>query len=111
MKILIVGDIMIDINYNSIVERYAPEANIPIYNTKEINYILGGASNVANNLKRLKLDVELISVIGNDYYGEKIKTLLKKNQIKYKLFVDESRKTSQKNRIFHNNEVKVRYDI
>ena len=50
MNILVIGDIMLDINYNSIINRTAPEANIPIYNISDVNYILGGASNVAQNL-------------------------------------------------------------
>jgi D-beta-D-heptose 7-phosphate kinase/D-beta-D-heptose 1-phosphate adenosyltransferase len=60
---------MIDVNYFSKIERNAPEANIPIHNIQDITYILGGASNVANNLTQMGIDIELISVIGNDYYG------------------------------------------
>ena len=111
MNVLVIGDIMIDINYFSKIERNAPEANIPIHNILDINYILGGASNVANNLNQLNVNVELISVVGNDIFGDKIKSILEKNQIKNKLFLDNERKTTQKNRIIHNNEVTVRYDI
>ena len=39
MNILVIGDIMIDINYNSVINRKAPEANIPIYNINDVNYI------------------------------------------------------------------------
>ena len=53
MNIIIIGDVMLDINYNSQVTRNAPEADIPIYNILDTNYILGGAGNVANNLKNL----------------------------------------------------------
>ena len=85
---------MLDINYNSIINRTAPEANIPIHNINDINYILGGASNVAKNLNYLEVNVELISVIGNDYYGEIMKKKLDDKKIKYKLFED-LRKTTQ----------------
>lgn len=111
MNVLVIGDVMIDINYFSKIERNAPEANIPIHNILDINYILGGASNVANNLNQLNVNVELISVVGNDIFGDKIKSILEKNQIKNKLFLDNERKTTQKNRIIHNNAVTVRYDI
>lgn len=111
MNILVIGDVMIDINYISKIDRNAPEANIPIYNIFDINYKLGGASNVAINLQRLDVNVELISVIGNDYFGSKIKSIILKNKIKNKLFIDKKRKTTQKNRIIYNNSLAVRYDI
>jgi len=81
MNILVIGDIMLDINYNSIINRTAPEANIPIYNISDVSYILGGASNVAQNLNYLGVNVDLISVIGNDYYGE----IMKKKLIEKKI--------------------------
>jgi D-beta-D-heptose 7-phosphate kinase/D-beta-D-heptose 1-phosphate adenosyltransferase len=112
MKVIVIGDIMIDINYFSKIERCAPEsAEIPIHDIYETNYILGGASNVAQNLSNLNVDVELVSVIGKDIYGKKIQILLEEKNIKHKLFIDNSRKTTQKNRIFNNNKLSVRYDI
>jgi D-beta-D-heptose 7-phosphate kinase/D-beta-D-heptose 1-phosphate adenosyltransferase len=110
MNVLILGDVMLDINKTSEIKRNAPEADIPIYNILDVNYILGGASNVALNLKNLKTNIEIISVIGDDISGDKIKELFDFNKIKYKLFVDKERKTTQKNRIFFNNKLYVRYD-
>ena len=111
MNIIVLGDIMLDINYESEVTRQAPEANIPIYNILGHNYILGGAANVAQNLKYLDTNVELISFIGNDNYASIIKNILESKQIQYKLFIDENRCTTQKNRIFLDNKLQVRYDI
>jgi D-beta-D-heptose 7-phosphate kinase/D-beta-D-heptose 1-phosphate adenosyltransferase len=112
MKVIVIGDIMIDINYFSKIERCAPEsAEIPIHDIYETTYILGGASNVAQNLSNLNVDVELVSVIGKDIYGKKIQILLEEKNIKHKLFIDNSRKTTQKNRIFNNNKLSLRYDI
>lgn len=111
MNVIVIGDIILDINYNSEVNRNAPEADIPIYNIIDTNYILGGASNVAQNLKYLDTNIEIISVIGNDKMGTKIEFLLKEKEIKNKLFIDETRKTTQKHRIFHNNKLQVRYDV
>jgi len=109
MNIIVIGDIMLDINYDSKVTRNAPEADIPIYNIKDTRYILGGAGNVANNLKNLGENVDLIGLIGNDIYGTIIKNKLDSMQIEHKLFID-NRNTIQKNRIFLNNEIKVRFD-
>jgi len=111
MNILVIGDIMLDINHNSCVNRNAPEADIPIYDVTNINYILGGAANVAQNLKNLEANVELISVIGDDFFGKKIKKLLDSKNIKNCLIIDEDRKTTQKNRIFYNNTLTTRFDI
>ena len=62
MNILVIGDIMLDINYKSIINRTAPEANIPVYNIHDVNYILGGASNVAQNLNCLGINLSLIHI-------------------------------------------------
>lgn len=111
MNVIVIGDVMIDVNNISEVTKMAPECNIPIYNILGINYILGGASNVALNLKNLGINVEIISVLGDDIYGDKIKDMFNAKQIKYKLIIDKDRKTTQKNRIFTNNKLNVRYDI
>jgi D-beta-D-heptose 7-phosphate kinase/D-beta-D-heptose 1-phosphate adenosyltransferase len=111
MSIIVIGDIMLDINYNSEVRRNAPEAEIPIYNILDVNYKLGGAANVANNLNNLYKNILLLSVIGNDEYGQKIHSLLNTKSINNKLFIDYERKTTQKHRIFLNNKLHVRYDI
>jgi D-beta-D-heptose 7-phosphate kinase/D-beta-D-heptose 1-phosphate adenosyltransferase len=112
MKVIVVGDIILDINYISNVTRTAPEAaNIPIHNIISTNCILGGSANVANNLHHLGMDIELVSIIGNDSCGEKVAHLLNSLDIKHKLWVDKSRKTTQKNRVFYNNILNCRYDI
>jgi len=111
MSIVIIGDIILDTNYISIVNRKAPEADIPIYNILDVNYILGGASNVAHNLKNLDINIDLVSVIGNDENGNKIKGILNNRNIKNYLLIDKTRKTTEKNRIFYNDKITVRYDI
>ena len=111
MNILVIGDIMLDINYTSKIERNAPEANIPIHNITNVEYILGGASNVAYNLNNLGANVELISVTGNDKYSETVKNILDNKGINYQIFVDQNRPTTNKNRIFNGDKLDVRYDI
>ena len=111
MKIIIIGDVLLDINYYCNTTRNAPEANIPVYNVLETKYILGGAANVAKNMKNLECDVEIISVIGNDNVSSIVKDKLDEYQITHHLFADKSRKTTQKNRIFHDEKLITRYDI
>jgi len=88
MNIIVIGDVMIDINYISEIKRNAPEADIPIYNISSLNHILGGASNVALNLKNLGTNVEIITVIGDDNYGNEIKNLFCSSQLQHKIFID-----------------------
>jgi len=111
MKILVLGDVILDINYFVTTNRKAPEADIQVYNVFDNNFVLGGSSNVAKNLKQFNFDVEIISIIGNDYNGMKLKNLLEDSGIKTTLYIDKTRKTTQKNRIFYNNDLVTRYDI
>ena len=111
MNIIVIGDIMIDINHHIDITRKAPEANIDVYKVINTDYKLGGAANVAYNLHLLNNNIELISVIGNDNYGIMIQNILKEKNIKNKLFIDNTRKTTQKNRLFDNNKLITRYDL
>jgi len=89
----------------------APEAEIPIYNISDNNCILGGSANVAKNLKNLGINVEIITVVGDDKYGNEIRQLFNLKEIQYKLFVEKDRKTTQKNRIFVNDKLNARFDM
>jgi len=112
MKIVVIGDIMLDINYFSIIERNCPENDeIPINKVINTEYILGGASNVANNLNNLNSDVELIGILGNDFSSTKVIELLTSKNIKNKIFINNERKTTTKNRIFIENKLSSRFDI
>jgi len=110
-NILVIGDVMLDVNYLCETNRKAPEADIPIYNVLKKTYILGGSANVAKNLNCLNCNIELISVIGNDDTGNKITALINETKIANKLFVDINRKTTQKNRIILNESIVARYDV
>lgn len=111
MNIIVVGDVMIDINYHINITRKAPEANIDIYKVISTDYKLGGAANVANNLNLLNNNIEIISIIGNDVYGTIIKNILGEKNIKNKLFIDTNRNTTQKYRLFNKNKLINRFDI
>jgi D-beta-D-heptose 7-phosphate kinase/D-beta-D-heptose 1-phosphate adenosyltransferase len=111
MNIIVIGDTILDINNISDTYRMAPEANIPIYKVLDTKYILGGATNVCYNLQNLNTNVELISVIGNDNFGSKITDILLSKRINHTLFIEDNRKTTQKNRIIMNDTINVRFDI
>lgn len=110
MKIIVIGDIVLDINHHVTTTRMSAEVNIPIYNVYKTDYILGGASNVAHNLNHLSCETILISIIGNDMYSEKVKELLNASNIHSTLFISH-KTTTQKNRLFLDKKQIHRYDI
>ena len=81
-KILIVGDIILDEYLRGSVARVSPEAPVPVLKPAHRDLRLGGASNVAANVKSLGPKVELIGVTGKDTTGRELKDLLK-NKIFY----------------------------
>lgn len=112
MNVIVIGDLMIDIYHKSEIKRNAPEdTNIPIHNVFNHDYKLGGACNVAFNLHSLGTSVELLGVVGDDMYGNKIEKMICDSNLKHKLFIDKTRKTTQKNRILYNDELKCRFDV
>ena len=74
--ILVIGDLMVDHYLYGSVERQSPEAPVPVLLAKQDEYRLGGAANVANNLKKLGAGVLLVSMVGEDPKGEKLVEML-----------------------------------
>jgi D-beta-D-heptose 7-phosphate kinase/D-beta-D-heptose 1-phosphate adenosyltransferase len=116
MNVIVIGDIMLDINYLSTITRNAPEANhIPVHKIHDVEYILGGAANVAVNLTRLGANVELVSCIGgneDDHNLKKLMNILNEKNVNFKLFIDKNKKCiTTKNRIIHNGNICARYDV
>jgi len=110
-KILIVGDIMIDSYRWGHVERQSPEAPVPIVNLEKKEDRLGGAGNVALNIKALGATPILCSVIGKDFSGNKLLELLRQEKICTDgIFIDETRKTTTKTRIIAHGQQVVRTD-
>jgi len=111
-SIIVVGDAMIDAYYYANVKKHAPEAvNVPVHDVFSSDYKLGGACNVALSLHNLGSDVEFVGVVGDDPCGAQIESMMRGSNLKHKLFVDNTRKTTQKNRVLHNDELACRFDI
>ena len=77
LKVLILGDVMIDAYLFGKVERISPEAPVPIISVNKRKNLLGGAANVALNIRSLGATALMCSVIGNDLQGEVFLKLLK----------------------------------
>ena len=100
-KILIVGDLALDEMVYGDTERISREAPVLILQHTHTNYILGGASNAANNVSSINCGKATVAgVIGDDYQGEELKEAFKKANINCNyLVVDKNRKTTTKTRI------------
>lgn len=76
LKVLIIGDVMIDSYIYGKVERISPEAPVPVITVKNKEKRLGGAANVALNIQALGATPILCSVVGEDRDGDILKNLL-----------------------------------
>lgn len=76
VKVLVVGDVMLDRYYWGSVERISPEAPVPIVKLEKNNLVVGGAANVAANISGLGAKAFLIGVIGKDEESKLFKPLL-----------------------------------
>lgn len=84
-KILVIGDIMLDIYHTGKTDRISPEAPVPVLSVTKTTNKLGGAANVANNISSLGANLELYGYIGDDHNGDILKDLLSQNNIEYDL--------------------------
>jgi rfaE bifunctional protein kinase chain/domain len=81
-KVLVIGDVMIDSYLIGKVDRISPEAPVPVVALKQRDNMLGGAANVALNIRSLGAEAILCSVIGNDKQGDILLDLMKKEGLK-----------------------------
>ena len=111
LKVLVIGDVMLDIYLYGTSDRESPEAPIPVLVPKNEKFFLGGAGNVAMNTKALGARVFPIGIIGVDYYSQKFTDLFNKNNIETDGLI-RSKKSSitTKKRIFINNKQILRID-
>jgi len=110
-KVIIVGDAMIDSYTLGRIERKSPEAPVPIINVEKEKIKLGGAANVALNIKSIGLEPVLCTIIGKDSEGQDFIRLCKKNNLNTNgVITDSSRKTTNKNRVIVDDKHIVRID-
>ena len=111
-KILCVGDLILDHYVHGDIDRISPEAPIPILKANDRNYnILGGCGNVARNICSANNKCHLISIVGNDDDGLRLKEIIKKiKNLTSSLIVDPVRCTTKKTRYVCENQQILRVD-
>ncbi len=90
--IKIVGDIILDTWIQGNYEKISPEAPVKILEQTSINHNLGGAANVAANLREYYKNIKLYGTLSSDYSGNKILQLLRKKNIKF--FINKDLRTT-----------------
>lgn len=111
MPVLVVGDVMVDRYLYGRVDRISPEAPVPIVQLQSEEQRLGGAANVALNLKAMGAEPILCSVLGADENGELLRGELGVQGLSDEgLLALPSRQTTVKTRILAQHQQLMRID-
>lgn len=110
-RVLVVGDAMLDRYLFGDVERISPEAPVPVVRVTREEHRLGGAANVALNVKALGPGVTLITVVGEDESARRLEGLLKTQAVEVILGRDPQLFTCVKLRVIGRAQQLVRVDF
>jgi D-glycero-beta-D-manno-heptose-7-phosphate kinase len=110
-RIMVIGDLMLDVFVWGEVQRISPEAPVPVVEVQEETRLLGGSANVVHNVAALGAKGMMSGVIGNDPGGRELVSLLRRKGIATDgIVVEEARPTTIKTRIIARNQQVVRFD-
>ena len=110
-RVAVVGDVMLDEFLWGRVARISPEAPVPVVEIASQSFHLGGAANVASNVRSLGGRSAVAGVVGRDAAGERLRAALAASGIEDALAVDEAgRPTTHKMRIIAHSQQVVRAD-
>jgi rfaE bifunctional protein kinase chain/domain len=110
-RLLVVGDVMLDRYWFGEVSRISPEAPVPVVKIERTEERPGGASNVARNATALGARVTLLSVVGDDEAGARLRELVEAEQVIACLHKDPSIPTTVKLRVVGRQQQLLRIDF
>jgi rfaE bifunctional protein kinase chain/domain len=110
-RILVVGDVMLDRYWHGDVVRISPEAPVPVVHVRREENRLGGAANVALNIRTLGARVTLLSMVGIDDAARSLRHLLARQGIEAELGEDPGMETIVKLRVIGRSQQMVRIDF
>ena len=111
LRILVVGDLMLDHYLWGDATRISPEAPVPVVKADRDTYTAGGAANVASNLRALGVAVDLVGAVGADAGAEKLRAILGgRGVLLDDILPDPARSTIQKTRVMCRNQQLCRID-
>lgn len=111
LKVVIIGDVMLDTYWWGQVDRISPEAPVPVVALQRKEHRVGGAANVALNTVALGAQTTIVSVIGTDADGVLLQSLFEAQNIDTQyLLSTPSRITTNKTRVMSRNQQMMRLD-
>jgi len=110
-RLLVVGDVMLDRYWFGEVSRISPEAPVPVVKIERTEERPGGASNVARNATALGARATLLSVVGDDEAGARLRELIEAEQVVACLHRDPSIPTTVKLRVIGRQQQLLRIDF
>jgi len=111
LRVLVIGDVMVDAYILGKVNRISPEAPVPVVSFEQEEKRIGGAGNVALNLVALGAQPIVCSVIGDDEQGQALSNLFTEKGISSQgIIVSKDRKTTVKTRVIANKQQLLRID-
>lgn len=111
VKILVIGDVMLDRYWFGEVDRISPEAPVPVVKVARKEDRLGGAANVARNIVALGAHASLMGLVGQDEAGERVAELAQEEGIQARLVVDTTMPTTLKMRVMGRQQQLLRVDF
>jgi rfaE bifunctional protein kinase chain/domain len=110
-RVLVVGDVMLDRYWHGAVERISPEAPVPVVRVEREELRLGGAANVALNVRTLGTQATLLTVVGQDEAAQQLRRLLHERDIATVLRDDKQLHTIVKLRVIGRSQQLIRIDF
>ena len=112
VKVLVIGDFMLDAYTNGKIQRISPEAPVSVLHAHHEESRPGGAGNVILNLCSLGAEVSVVGRVGRDYAGEEIRSSLEQEGVNVRGLVSQKRyKTPVKNRFIADSQQVLRVDF
>ena len=111
VRLLVVGDVMLDRYWFGDVNRISPEAPVPVVKVERSEERLGGAANVARNAAVLGAQSTLLSVVGDDEAGRTLSRLLAEDGIQAAMQIDAGIDTTVKLRVIGRQQQLLRIDF
>lgn len=109
VRILVVGDVMLDRYFSGDTSRISPEAPVPVVKVTQVQDKAGGAANVARNIAHLGAKVGLLGLVGQDDHAQSLLKLLIQDGIQTHL-IAQSQPTITKTRVLSRHQQVVRLD-
>lgn len=111
VRILVVGDVMLDRYWFGDVARISPEAPVPVVKVHKQEARLGGAANVARNAASLGVQTTILSIVGHDEAGAQVAALLAEAGVHAHLHQDDNVDTIIKLRVIGRQQQLLRIDF